>query len=204
VAKVVGWVDFENRDDLKHMQRLRQHPKFSGLRPMIQDIDDVDWMHRPDVQWAFSALIDLDMTFDALGFPLHLDAFQRLFDRYPAMRTVIDHGMKPSICNGAFEPWAAKMHDIAKNTTAYCKLSGLATEAQPGWTVETLKPYAQHILSCFGPSRVMWGSDWPVLELNGSYDAWFTAAQTIVGPDPQARAQIFGQSAREFYGIDDR
>ena len=75
VAKVVGWIDFENRDDLKQLERLAKHPKFSGVRPMIQDLPDPEWMHRADVQWAFDTIIDLDLTFDALGFPIHLDPF---------------------------------------------------------------------------------------------------------------------------------
>jgi L-fuconolactonase len=199
VAKVVGWVDFEARDDLKQLARLKKHPKFAGVRPMIQDLADPEWMHRDDVQWAFAAVIDLDLTFDALGFPLHLDAFRRLFDRYPTLRTVIDHCMKPVIREDQFEPWAAKMAAIALHTPVYCKLSGLATEAKPGWTVETLKPYARHVLASFGKTRVMWGSDWPVLDLNGSYGAWHEAAVEIAGHSEQ----VFGQTAAEFYRIEE-
>ncbi len=197
VAKVVGWVDFENRDDLKHLARLKKHPKFSGVRPMIQDLPDLEWMHRPQVQWAFEAIIDLDLSFDALGFPLHLDPFRRLIDRYPSMRTVIDHCMKPVIREDQFEPWAAKIAAIARDTQVFCKLSGIASEAKPGWTVETLKPYARHVLASFGKTRVMWGSDWPVLELNGSYGSWHDAAVEIAGND----THVFGGTAAEFYRI---
>ena len=106
VAKVVGWVDFENRDDLRQLERLTKHPKFAGVRPMIQDLPDAEWMHRQDVQWAFDAIIDLDLTFDALGFPLHLEPFLRLFKRYPKMRAVVDHCMKPRIRDEGFADWA--------------------------------------------------------------------------------------------------
>jgi L-fuconolactonase len=197
VAKVVGWVDFENPDDLKHLARFKKHPKFAGVRPMIQDLPDAEWMHRKDVQWAFSAIIDLDLTFDALGFPIHLDPFRRLFDRYPAMRTVIDHCMKPVIRDDQFEPWATQMATIARETPVFCKLSGIATEAKPGWNLKTLQPYAQHVISSFGPDRVMWGSDWPVLELNGSYGGWHDAATAIAGEN----AKIFGETAARFYRI---
>jgi L-fuconolactonase len=199
IAKVVGWVDFEVRDDLRHMARFAKHPKFAGVRPMIQDLLEAEWMHRKDVQWAFDAIVDLDITFDALGYPIHLDPFQRLFDTYPKMRTVIDHCMKPVIRDGAFDDWARRMEIIAKTTPVFCKLSGIATEAQPGWSVETLRPYAAHVLSCFGPARVMWGSDWPVLDLNGSYDSWHSAAQAIV--KPVDAAQVFGGTAQAFYRI---
>jgi L-fuconolactonase len=167
---------------------------------MIQDIPDVDWMHRADVQWGFQALIDLDLTFDALGFPIHLDNFLKLFNRYSTARIVIDHCMKPVIREGAFEPWAAKIAKIARRTPAFCKLSGLATEAKPGWTVETLKPYAEHAISVFGPERIMWGSDWPVVELNGSYGGWRQAAETIVGTGKGSDQKIGGTAAR-FYRI---
>ncbi len=200
VAKVVGWVDFENRDDLKHLARLKNHPKFAGVRPMIQDLPDPDWMHRKDVQWAFAAIVDLDLTFDALGFPIHLDPFRRLFDTYPKMRTVIDHCMKPVIREDQYDPWASKMAAIARYTPVFCKLSGIATEARPGWTTDTLKPYAQHVISSFGADRVMWGSDWPVLELNGSYASWHDTAQSIIGQREES-AKIFGATAAKFYQI---
>ncbi len=201
VAKVVGWVDFEDREDLRQLSRLAKHPKFSGVRPMIQDLPDPEWMHRQDVQWGFGAIIDLDLTFDALGFPLHLDPFLKLFAQYPKMRTVVDHSMKPAIRDGGFEPWATKMAVIARETNVLCKLSGLATEAKVGWTIETLRPYAEHVLKVFGPERVMWGSDWPVLELNGNYDLWFSAAQELVSDD--RKPAVFGGNARKFYRIYD-
>jgi L-fuconolactonase len=199
IAKVVGWVDFETPNDRGHLERFARRPKFSGVRPMIQDIADVDWMHRADVQWGFQAIIDLDLTFDALGLPVHLDNFLKLFDRYPDMRIVIDHCMKPQIRDDAFDDWADKMERIAQSTSAFCKLSGLATEARADWTIETLRPYGEHVLSLFGPDRVMWGSDWPVLELNGTYEKWRTAAEAIIPQD--AHGAVFGLTAARFYRI---
>lgn len=199
IAKVVGWVDFEDATHRRHLERWSRHAKFSGVRPMIQDIADTDWMLRPDVQWGYAAVCALDLTFDALGLPRHLDNFLRLFDRYPKMRIVIDHCLKPEIRNDAFDEWATKIKAIADKTGAYCKLSGLGTEAKPGWDAATLKPYADHVISSFGANRVMWGSDWPVINLNGSYDAWRAAAQEIVMPADAAR--IFGGTAQEFYRI---
>ncbi len=200
IGKVVGWIDFEYKADLKHLTRFAKHPKFSGVRPMIQEIADVQWMHRPNVQWAYQAIIDLDLTFDALGFPQHLDPFLKLFQHYPKMRTVIDHGMKPAIRDGAYEPWAAKMTTIARETNVFCKLSGLAAEAKAGWQIETLRPYIEHIVNVFGADRVMWGSDWPMVTLNGSYDSWLEAAKACVAKTDQA--QIFGETAQKFYRID--
>lgn len=200
VAKVVGWIDFEDPEDEAHLARLQHHPKFAGVRPMIQDIPDPQWMHRGDVQWAYSALIDHDLSFDALGFPQHLAPFLTLFNRYPDLRVVVDHGMKPRIRDNDFENWAHGMALLAKETSAYCKLSGLATEANAGWTLETLRPYAEHIIDVFGPARVMWGSDWPVLELNGSYGNWVAAAISYLS-NPKDRERVFGGTAAEFYRI---
>jgi L-fuconolactonase len=199
VAGVVGWVDFNAPQEKAHLVRLAHHPKFLGLRPMIQDIPDDAWMHRDDVQWAYRAIIENDLTFDALGFPRHLDAFLTLVKRYPTMRVVIDHGMKPQIAEQHFTEWAIGMARIAGETGAFCKLSGLVTEAAPGWTPATLKPYTDHILRTFGPDRVMWGSDWPVCLLRGSYADWHSAAKTLVPQD--MHTQVFGKTAVAFYGL---
>jgi L-fuconolactonase len=201
VAKVVGWVNFEERSDLRHLERLARHKKFSGVRPMIQDIADVDWMHRGDVQWGFDAVTDLGLTFDALGYPMHLDNFLKLFKRHPDMRTVVDHGMKPVIRRDEYAGWARTMTAIARETAAFCKLSGLPSEAKAGWTADTLRPYAEHIINVFGPSRVMWGSDWPVVELNGSYSSWCSAAESYLTSDLE-RKEVFGGTAARFYGIE--
>ncbi len=205
VLAVVGWIDFENRHHLRHLLRLARHPKFAGVRPMIQDIADDGWMLRGDVQWAFAALADLGLTFDALGFPRHLRNFHTIFERYPQMRVVVDHCMKPQIASdgtgdAGFELWAAGMTRIAQDTGACCKLSGLVTEAGDKWTVETLRPYAAHVLSVFGPDRVMWGSDWPVCLLRAQYDEWHEAAQTLCGHLSDAeQSMIFGGNALAFY-----
>ncbi len=204
VAGVVGWVDFEAPGDLAHLKRLARHPKFKGVRPMIQDIPDVDWMLREDVQWGYRALVDLDLTFDALGFPRHLDNFLTLLARHPDLRVVIDHCMKPQIRDRAFDDWAPGMARLARETGAYVKLSGIVTEAADGWSVADLKPYADHVLDAFGPDRVMWGSDWPVCQLQASYDRWQEVAQTLtdhLGTDEKAR--VFGDTASEFYRITD-
>lgn len=202
VAGVVGWVDFEHRGSLHHLERFALHPKFVGVRPMIQDIPEVDWMLRDDVQWAYRALADLDLTFDALGFPQHLPNFARLFEMHPDLRVVIDHSMKPQIRDGAFDDWAAGMSRLAE-TPAFCKLSGLVTEAAEEWSVEDLRPYSDHVLSAFGPERVLWGSDWPVCRLRAEYGEWLAAAETLTADLTDAeRAEIFGGTAARAYRLD--
>lgn len=204
VKGVVGWVDFEKPSDLRQLQRLAGHPKFKGVRPMIQDIPDDAWMLRPDVQWGFKAVCDLDLTFDALGFPRHLGPFLTVLKRYPAMRVVVDHCMKPQIEKdpAGFAIWADGMARIAGETSAFCKFSALITEASAAWTVADLAPYAAHVLRVFGPDRVMWGSDWPVCRLRASYGTWRAAAKTLTeGLSETARARVFGGTAKAFYRL---
>ena len=206
VVGVVGWVDFEQPGHRRHLERLARHPKLVGVRPMIQDIPDVDWMLRSDVQWAYRGVMDAGLAFDALGFPPHLDNFLTIFERHPDLRVVIDHCMKPRIRDhredpaGAFDHWAERMSRFADETGAFCKLSGLVTEANKDWTVEDLRPFADHVLSTFGPERVMWGSDWPVCQRRASYDAWCEAADALTAHlDEAAREAVFGGTAARFY-----
>ncbi|OSP53947.1 amidohydrolase [Pseudoruegeria sp. SK021] len=203
IAGVIGWVDFERPDDLTALTRLAQHPRFLGVRPMIQDLEDDNWMLRDDVQWGFQAVRDLGLRFEALGFARHLKQFRTILTRYPEMATVINHCMKPQICDPqSFGPWADGMARLAADTTTFCKLSGLVTEASADWTIAELQPYADHILQVFGPGRVMWGSDWPVCQLASSYDDWVTAARTLTaGLSPADQALIFGGTAATFYGL---
>ena len=202
VAAVVGWVDFERAEERATLQRLAGHPALRGVRPMIQDIADDDWMLRADVAWGFDALAEAGLRLDALGFPRHLGRFERLLDRHPDLRVVVDHAMKPRIASGeGFEDWAAGMTRLAERG-ACCKLSGLVTEASEGWDAEDLRPYAEHVLGAFGPERVMWGSDWPVCRLRATYAEWLEAARALTSELSEAdRARVFGGTAAAFYGI---
>lgn len=205
VAGVVGWIDFERPEDRATLERLARHPKYKGVRPMIQDIPDDDWMLRDDVQWAFRAIVETGLTFDALGFPRHLANFLTILSRYPDMRTVVDHCMKPQIrdhSSETFQFWADGMSRIANETGAYCKLSGVITEAGSDWTADELKPYTDHVLDAFGPSRVMWGSDWPVCRLRGEYQHWHdTARELTAALSDTDRDRVFGGTAAEFYDL---
>lgn len=208
IKGVVGWVDFEDASHLHHLKRLAAHPKFRGVRPMIQDIPDVNWMLRDDVQWAYGALIDLDLTFDALGFPQHIPNFLTLATRYPEMRVVFDHCMKPQIrdhqaSRNAFSAWADGMTQLAEQTSGHVKFSALVTEADAGWGIDDIRPFALHILEAFGSDRVMWGSDWPVCRLQAEYGDWHDMAQDLTRHLPNAdRVRIFGGTAMRFYGLE--
>lgn len=201
IAGVVGWIDFEAADAPEMLATLRQRKKLVGIRPMIQDIPDPNWMLKPTLAPAFEALIEHGLVFDALVKPPHLPLLRQLAQRHPTLRIVVDHGAKPAIALGAFDTWSKDIERIARETSAVCKLSGLVTEANTAER-DTLAPYVDHLLGCFGPSRLLWGSDWPVCELVCRYDEWLSLSEQLLGRlSPSERASIFGDVARATYGI---
>ncbi len=197
ILGVVGWIDMEADSAPARLRTLAAHPKFVGIRPMIQDIADDNWMLRPALAPAFTALMDLGLRFDALLKPRHLVPFRDFLKLYPDLRIVIDHCAKPEICNGAFQQWADNIAEIAALSNCYCKLSGLVTEAGPNWSNTDIQPYAQHILDSFGADRVMFGSDWPVLKLAGDYADWINFI-TQISP-AETHKNLFGGNAARFY-----
>jgi L-fuconolactonase len=198
ILGVVGWVDFEAADAADQIAILAENPKLVGLRPMIQDIADDDWMLRPNLAPAFEAMIAHDLAFDALVLPRHLKNLITLLGRHPDLRTVIDHGAKPEIRDGKFDDWAADMASLARNTQAYCKLSGIVTEANADWTAADIAPYVSHLLASFGPGRVIWGSDWPVSTLAATYQQWHDVALECAGAD---HTSILGGNAQKAYRL---
>ncbi|MEL7107048.1 MAG: amidohydrolase family protein [Pseudomonadota bacterium] len=203
IKGVVGWVDFERADAPARIAELARHEKLVGLRPMIQDIPDPDWMISADLTPAFRAMVRHGLVFDALTLPKHLKNLATLLAQHPDLACVIDHGSKPDIAAGTFHDWAADMTYLAGATQARVKLSGLVTEAGPDWTVETLRPFTDHIIAHFGAARVIWGSDWPVAMLASDYARWWDTTGDLLAGLPQTdRAAILGRNAIEFYGLE--
>lgn len=202
IKGVVGWVDFEAADAPAQIEALTAHPAFVGLRPMIQDIDDPVWMLEDALTPALEAVQKHNLTFDALTLPRHLTPLQQLLERHPKMRVVIDHGSKPLIRDDVIEGWAEDMAALARNTDAWCKLSGLVTEAAPDWTVDDLRPYVEHLLNTFGPSRLIWGSDWPVSTLASSYERWLdTTGVLLQALTETERNAVLGGNAAQAYNL---
>jgi L-fuconolactonase len=204
VRGVVGWADLAAAHAPDTLARLASDPLLKSIRPMLQDLPDPRWILRDDVGRALSELPRLSLAFDALVKPAQLPALLQMMDRHPDVEVVVDHGGKPAIANGEWEPWAGCIAAIARHPRAMCKLSGLATEAGPGWTVESLRRYADHLLASFGPNRLMWGSDWPVVDLAGGYRKWAAATEVLLLPLASAdRDAILGDNARRFYGLNE-
>jgi L-fuconolactonase len=200
VQGVVGWVDFEAADAPDTIAKLAADPLLVGLRPMVQDIADDDWLLRPAIAPALDAMVAHTLVLDALVLPRHLPRLRTLVARHPDLAIVVDHGAKPLIRQRLLEPWATDLAAIAAAPHVMCKLSGLVTEAAADWQASDIAPYAQHILSAFGPRRVLFGSDWPVVNLGGSYDRWREAALSFVQTfDATDRAAILGGNAQRLY-----
>jgi L-fuconolactonase len=207
VAGVVGWVDVNANDAPGQIDALQRAGKLCGIRPMIHDIPDPAWMLRPSLDGAFHAIIDADLTFDALVRPVHLPHLIRLRERYPALRLVIDHGAKPEIANWtpgdeAFRSWARDMAALAGHANTFCKMSGLITEARRDWQPAQIFPYLDALIAAFPAERLLWGSDWPVVTLAGPYAAWRdTSTQWVAKRTVAERAAILGDTATHAYRL---
>ncbi len=202
IAGVVGWAPLDDPRAAEIIADLARHPKLRAVRPMLQDLPADDWIATADIARGVQALIAHDLAFDALIFTRHATALECFLARYPALRVVIDHGAKPPIRAGAagFEAWSHAVSRLARFGQVHCKVSGLATEAGPGWDDDSLRPYIAHLLARFGAHRLMWGSDWPVLNLNGDYARWHASAQRLFAHlSAHERAAIFGGNAAAFY-----
>jgi L-fucono-1,5-lactonase len=202
VRGVVGWVDLGAHDAIATLESLAFDHLFKSVRPMLQDLPEVGWILRPQVQSALACLPALGIRFDALVKPAQFPALLEMLDRNPDLDVVIDHGAKPDIARGAWQPWADLIRAAAINPRVYCKLSGLVTEAAADWTADTLHPYVLHLIECFGPHRLMWGSDWPVVELGGGYARWSTATGVLLASlSTTERDAILGDNALRFYAL---
>jgi len=201
---VVGWVDLAAPDVVAMIESLTADPLLKAVRPMLQDLPDANWILRDDVQDTLLQLPSLGVRFDALVKPAQLPAIIEMIERNPDLDVVIDHGAKPDIASNAWQPWADQMRLIATNPRVHCKLSGLSTEAASDWSVETLRPYVEHLFACFGAQRMLWGSDWPVVDLGGGYARWQEATAALLASLTYAeRRGVLGDNARRFYGLED-
>jgi L-fuconolactonase len=200
VAGVVGWTDFDAPDAAESIATLATNPLLVGLRPMVQDIADDNWLARPALRPAFEAMTAHGLIFDALLKPRHIPAMLAVLERHPDLACVIDHGAKPDLVTGDLAAWRDGMSALAAYPRLTCKLSGLVTEAGPDWSPETLRPVVEHLLATFGPERLIFGSDWPVVTLRASYAQWFKTAEAFLTDLTEAqRAAVFGGNAEKLY-----
>jgi L-fuconolactonase len=204
VAGVTGWLDMDSENFPEELSRYRRIPKFIGIRPMLQDLPEDDWILRPRVMQSLQELAARDFPFEILTYPRQLPNILKALDRTPSLRAVIDHLSKPEIKERKMEPWKSLLREIAQHPNVYCKLSGMITEAdRQNWKPDDLRPYVESVIEGFGLNRVMYGSDWPVCLCAGSYGQVLDALSTVLAPhlDEASTAAVFGDNAIRFYRL---
>jgi L-fuconolactonase len=205
VAGVIGWFDLEDENfPVAYEEKRKRHAKLLGVRPMLQDLADDRWMLRKKVMENLGYLAERKIVFEFLTYTRHLPFVLEVLEAEPRLHAVIDHISKPEIKAGKMEPWSALISKVARHENVFCKLSGMVTEADHRiWEPEHLRPYIEHVISCFGEDRVMFGSDWPVCLLAGSYAEVVNALRTILGDhlSPSGLAKLFSGNGTRFYGI---
>ncbi len=200
VRGVVGWTDFDAADGVARIDALAARTLLVGLRPMVQDIDDDDWLLGPALAPQLAAMARNRLVFDALVLPRHLPKLLQVIGKHPDLTFVLDHCGKPQLATGEIATWQRDIALLAEHPNIVCKLSGLVTEAAPDWQIADLRQAADHVLACFGPRRLLWGSDWPVVNLAGGYARWFAAAGALLADlSADEKADIFGGNAARIY-----
>ena len=193
IAGVVGWADLAAPDAPQVLARLAAQPVLKGIRPMLQDIPDTDWLARAARPEAIAAMERLGLRFDALVTARHLPMLAAFAADHPRLPLVIDHAAKPQ--PGGLEDWARDMAALAALPQVHCKLSGLMTELPRA----AIPDVVDQLLALFGPGRLIWGSDWPVLTLAADYADWLALSESLV--PAQHHAAVMGGNAARFYGV---
>jgi L-fuconolactonase len=205
VAGVVGWVDLTRPDVGEELDRLAALPggdRLVGVRHLVQGESDPAWLLRDDVARGLAEVASRGLRFDLLVRPHQLPAAVELARRAPELPLVLDHAAKPPLRDGTLAAWAADLRALAAAGPVTCKLSGLVTEAGPGWGLADLRPAAEEVLAAFGPTRTMFGSDWPVCEAAGGWSRWAAAVEELLSPlAPQELDAVLSGTARGFYGL---
>lgn len=204
ILGVVAWVDLESPQLGAKLDELQRHPKFKGIRHLLQDEADPRWVLRPSVIAGLRELARRRIPFDVCVRLLQLPSVEPLLEQVPDLPVVIDHIAKPRIADGTFDGWAEYMERLAQMPHVHVKLSGLVTEAKPyAWSVDDLRPFVRFVYDHWGPQRIMFGSDWPVCLLAAtSWKEVLAAFTQALGPlDQETRALLLGEVAARFYGL---
>jgi L-fuconolactonase len=204
IRGVVGWVPLTEGAGVKrHLEHYAANRRLRGVRHVVHDEPDPRYILRDDFNAGVSALEGTGLRYDILIFERHLPAAIEFVDRHPNQVFILDHIAKPRIKDRILSPWDRNMREIAKRGNVYCKLSGMVTEANPQrWTPRDLQPYIDVVLGAFGPKRIMYGSDWPVVLLAADYARWFGTVRNAIGKlSKTEQERIMGGTAVEAYGL---
>jgi len=203
IKGVVGWVDLQSERVEEQLAELAQHPRFVGVRHVVQDESDDNFMLLPAFQQGIGKLRQFNLAYDILIFPKQLPAAIQLAANFPEQRFVLDHIAKPFIRDGTLSPWREQIRELAKAPNVWCKVSGMVTEAKwDGWKADDFRPYLDIVFAAFGADRLMFGTDWPVCTLAGTYpQVHQLAADYFKNHEPEAQARFLGGTASEFYRL---
>jgi L-fuconolactonase len=203
IAGVVGWADLCSPSVSERLKYFSQFEKLCGFRHVVQAEPDDNFMLREDFQRGISALAEFDFTYDILIYPKQLRAAIALTERFPKQRFVVDHIAKPEIKARKLSPWADQIRAIAANPNVFCKVSGMITEADwHNWRADDFRPYLDVVFEAFGPDRLLFGSDWPVCLVAGTYNRVKQLVQDYTcGYSDVEKAKVFGTNAVQFYGL---
>jgi L-fuconolactonase len=207
VAGVVGWTDLTSPAVADEIARLRALPgggRLAGIRHLVQDEPDPGWLRRPEVRRGIRAVGAAGLACDLLVRPAQLPAALAVTGEEASVRFVLDHGAKPDIASGSREPWASMISDLAARPNVSCKVSGLVTEAGPGWRPAQIAPYIDHLLDRFGPGRLIFGSDWPVCTLAARYGDVIALARDALASrlGPAELNAVFAANAAAAYRLE--
>lgn len=204
VLGVVGWVPLDSDDAPRELERLAANELVVAIRPMLQDIPDVDWVTRPRVIENIRRLPALGLAFDVLSYPRHIPYALAAIDQVPDLDVVVDHLSKPAYRPRPTEEWRAWMTELARRPRVHCKLSGMVTEVGAPWSAHDFRGHAELVLEAFGSDRVMFGSDWPVCLQAASYgDVVGLAEDLLTGLSDHERSEVWGTTAARFYKLTD-
>ena len=203
ILGVVGWAPLTDRNIGGILEQLAVNRKLKGLRHVLQDEADDQYILREDFNNGIEAVHKFGLVYDILIYERHLPQTIRFVDRHPGQVFVLDHIAKPRIKDRILSPWREHIKELAKRPNVFCKVSGMVTEADwKGWTEADLKPYFDTVLEAFEPRRLMFGSDWPVCLVASGYKRWVDVVSKVIAPLSELeRVRIMGGTAVEVYGL---
>ena len=203
IGGVVGWVDLRSAEVDAQLERFADHPKFVGVRHVIQDEPDDEFALGKAFREGVGRLKEHGLTYDLLIYPKQLPAAIKLVQQFPQQPFVLDHIAKPNIKEQRMEPWATQIRELGKAPNVFCKISGMVTEARRHeWKAADFRPYLEVVWEAFGEDRLMAGSDWPVCLLGGSYaDVMRLATDYLQQFSAATQEKVLGGNAVRFYGL---
>lgn len=203
IRGVVGWVPLIDAKVEAPLEEIARRPQLKAVRHVLHDETDDLYMLREDFNRGIACLEQFDLRYDLLIFERHLPQTIEFVDRHPNQVFILDHIAKPRIHEQVMEPWRSNLRELARRENVYCKISGMVTEADwHSWSETQLWPYMETVLSTFSAERLMFGSDWPVLNLASDYGAWIEVVKRAADKlSPHERQQIMAKTAIKAYGL---